>query len=101
MRQLELKGLIPPGAEVCDLEGHRVGTVARVHAGARAQPTAGDGAVEDVVELKVGFLGRKHLYVPLSVVLDVDRGGVMLCLRKSDLDHGDWRTRPAHLDEGS
>jgi hypothetical protein len=101
MRQLELKGLIPPGAEVCDLEGRRVGTVARVHAAARAQSTAGEGAAEDMVELKVGFLGRKHLYVPVSAVLDVDREGVMLCLRKRDLDHSDWRTRPAHLDEGS
>jgi hypothetical protein len=100
MRQLELRGRIPPGAAVCDLEGHRVGTVARVHGAARARPAAGAGAAEEVVELRAGFLGRRHLYVPLNAVLDVDRDGVILGLRKSELEAGDWGTRPAHLDVG-
>src|SRR5262245_43569095 len=97
MRQLELRGLIAPGAGVCDVEGQRVGTVARVHAAARTRPRVGVAA-EEVVELKVGFLGRRHLYVPVSAVLDVDRHGVILGLRKSDLERGDWGTRPTHLD---
>jgi hypothetical protein len=101
MRQLELRGLIAPGAEVCDVEGNRVGTVARVHGARRARPATGDDVAEDVVELKAGFLGRTHLYVPVSAVLDVDRGGVMLALRKRDLEHGDWSSRPANLDDAS
>jgi len=100
MRQLELRVLIAPGAEVCDLAGHRVGTVARVHRAARARPGAADGpAAEDVVELKTGFLGRRHVYLPVSAVLDVDRNGVMLGLRKGDLEQSGWATRPAHLDD--
>jgi hypothetical protein len=100
MRQLELSPLIAPGAEVCDLEGHRVGTVARVHRAPPDRPAAqGDGAPpEEVVEVKGGFLGLKHLYLPVSAVLDVDRDAVMLGLRKSELEHGDWGRRPVHLD---
>jgi len=101
MRQLELRGLIAPGAAVCDLEGHRVGTVARVHAAARARPAVGDGAAQDVVELRVGFLGRRHLYVPVSAVLDVDRDGVILGLRRSELESGAWGHRPARLDRAT
>ena len=100
MRQLELSPLIAPGAEVCDVEGHKVGTVARVHRAPPDRPGAQeDGATrEDVVEVRGGFLGLRHLYVPVSAVLDVGREGVMLGLRKSDLEHGDWCSRPTHLD---
>jgi hypothetical protein len=100
MRKLELRGLIAPGAEVCDLEGEHVGTVARVHAANRVPPVVGGGdAAEDVVEVRAGFLGRKHLYVPVSAVLDAGRDGVMLGLRKRELDRRDWGTRPAYLDQ--
>jgi len=100
MRQLELSGLIAPGAEVADVEGRKVGTVARVHRAPRdGSATGHDGVTrEDVVEVKGGFLGLKHIYLPVSAVLDVGRDGVMLGLRKSDLEHGDWASRPAHLD---
>ena len=101
MRQLELRGLIAPGAAVCDLEGQRVGTVARVHPAPRARPAAADGATEEVVELRTGFLGRKHVYLPVSAVLDVDRDGVILGLRRSDLDRGAWGDRPAHLERAT
>ena len=65
-------GPLKPGMEVCDVDGARIGTVARLHEAAIGGAAgAGEATREDVVEVRAGFLGLRHLYIPISGVQDV------------------------------
>ena len=86
-----------PDMEVDDVDGARIGTVARVHrAPAPADPAA---AREDVVEVKTGLLGLlgKHWYIPASAIQSVGEGCIALAKTRAELDQTDWREKPPHL----
>ncbi|HEV8635939.1 MAG TPA: DUF2171 domain-containing protein [Chloroflexota bacterium] len=100
LRKTEFAALIAPDMPVCDVDGAKIGTVARVHDAATGGATgAGEATREDVVEVKAGFLGLRHLYIPVSAVQDVSGDGVFLAVRNSELAHGDWQTRPSWLSD--
>jgi hypothetical protein len=100
LRKSELTALIAPDVDVCDVDGAKIGTVARVHdAAAGGAAGAGETTREDVVEVRAGLLGLRHLYIPVSAVQDVTGDGVFLALRKSELEHGVWQTRPSWLSD--
>lgn len=94
-------GRIVPDMDVCDVNGDRIGTVARVH---RREPATigGEGRPdqEDVIEVKTGFLGLgKHLYVPLSAIREVTQACVFLGASRDDVRRLNWDVRPAYLEE--
>ena len=97
-------GRIQPGMEVCDGDGEKVGTVARVHRHAtllRGTAEAPAGAERDeVVEVKTGLLGLgAHYYVPLSAVRDATEGCLFLAKPRAEFDTLGWHHRPAQLGE--
>ena len=97
-------GRIEPGMEVCDANGDKVGTVARVHRHATLlRGTAEAPAPEErdeVVEVKTGLLGLgAHYYVPLSAVRDATEGCLLLSEPKADFEGLGWHRRPADLGE--
>jgi len=103
-RELELADRAAAGMAVLDAGGQQVGTVVQVHRRARVAP--GDvGQVEEpphpaAVEVRTGFLGLgQHLYIPVDAIADVTGGGLVLTLRRDELDREDWRHRPAYLEE--
>jgi hypothetical protein len=76
----------------------RIGTVARLHdAAIGGAAGAGEATREDVVEVRADLLGLRHLYVPISGVQDVTGDGLFLAVPTSELEHGDWQTRPSWL----
>jgi hypothetical protein len=82
---------------VCDVNGAKIGTVARVYRENDALVVPGRPARDEIVELKTGFLGLgKRLYVPLREVSDISGGAAFLGRAKEDLDPG-WEIKPAHL----
>ena len=103
-------GRIEPDMDVCDINGDKLGTVARVYRHEVSAVTGTDAATrpaaeaspprEEVIEVKSGFLGLgKHLYVPMSAVQDVTQGGVFLSLSKDEAESRGWDNKPAYLDE--
>ncbi len=103
-------GRIQADMDVCDVNGDKLGTVARVYrhdpatvtgADAGTRPTAGGLPPRDeVIEVKSGLLGLgKHHYVPMSAVQDVTQGGVFLSASKEELDSRGWDQKPDYLDE--
>lgn len=86
-------GRIHPDMEVCDINGDKVGTVARLH-----RPVAPQG--EEVVEVKTGLLGLgTHYYVPVSAVQDATPSCVFLANPKADFEGLGWHQRPRSLGE--
>ena len=101
-------GRMEPGMDVCDIDGDKIGSVARVYrhemSAAGAAGSTGTGTPEsprqDVVEVKTGFMGLgRHLYVPMSEIHDVTQGCVFVSKGKDDIENLDWGTRPDYLDE--
>jgi hypothetical protein len=99
-------GLIQPGMDVCDVNGGKVGSVARVYrydiadAGTMAASAPASGApLEEVVEVKTGPLGLGgRLYVPLKLVQDVASKSVFLSVARDDNDMVGLKNKPDHLD---
>ena len=102
-------GRIEPGMDVCDVNGDKVGSVARVYRHEMAAVGAGVGssstglgseAHDEILEVKTGFFGLgKHLYAPLSAIHDLTQGCVFLTKSKEEIDDLDWSTRPDYLDQ--
>jgi len=97
---------IEPDMDVCDVNGDKLGTVARVYRNDLSRIGAAAGAIqqprEEVVEVKSGFLGLgRHLYVPMGAVHDVTAGGVFLGRTRDGIDRMNWQEKPAYLDEMS
>jgi hypothetical protein len=92
-----------PDMDVCDADGAKVGTLARVHRAALAA-TGGAGEPaspwrEDILEVKGGFLGLgARYYVPLSAVADVTVDCAFLDRAKDALEQLGWREKPPHID---
>ena len=102
MEERELRR-IETGMAVCDIDGHKIGTVAHVYGQALAATggaARGHLSQQEVIEVKTGFLGLgKHLYVPAGAIHDVTEGGVFLSKSRSEIDQADWQTKPSYLDE--
>jgi hypothetical protein len=99
-------GQLEPGMDVCDIDGHKVGTVARVYrhadavVGAGAGASLGGAAPEEILEVKTGLFGLgSHLYIPLGAIGDVIKECVYISRPKDEFDGLGWRDKPAHLDQ--
>jgi hypothetical protein len=103
-------GRIQADMDVCDVDGDKVGTVARVYrhdvadvasVGTETAPTREELAPgEEVLEVKTGLLGLgTHYYVPLGAVRDVTAGAVFLSKRKAEFEGLGWHRRPSRLGE--
>ena len=99
-------GRLEPGMDVCDINGDKIGTLARVYRHQLASVSAGaDSGVstappEEILEMKTGLLGLgKHYYVPFGAIEDVTSGCVFLKQPKDALDQQGWEQRPSYLDE--
>lgn len=97
---------IEHGMDVCDVDGHKIGSVVRIYqvdadgSATVAAGTTGDALLgsNDVMEVKTGFFGLgKHLFIPRSAVHDVAEKCVFLSVRKNEMDHQGWDKKPAGL----
>jgi hypothetical protein len=98
-----------PGMDVCDMNGDKIGSVARVYRHEMAAVHAGEStpgsslpesSYDEIMEVKTGFLGLgRHLYVPMRDIQEVTQGCVFLGQSKEDIDNLDWTTRPDYLDQ--
>src|SRR5688572_32967164 len=95
---------IEPDMDVCDINGDKLGTVARMyrHNPAVVGPVASTISQlrEEVVEVKRGFLGLgTHYYIHVSAIHDVTAGGAFVDRSRDEIDRTDWQSKPAYLDE--
>ena len=98
-------GKLEPHMDVCDSNGDKVGSIARVYRYDLA--TIGGGTTapaslphEEIMEVKTGLLGLgHHYYVPLSAIEDVTEGGVVLNVTRGQLDQHGWGEKPAYFDD--
>jgi hypothetical protein len=89
---------ITTAMDVCDVEGDKIGTVARLY---RREPDGGAAGSRsnrpEILEVKTGPFGwGEHLYIPVNAVQDVRQQSVFLSRRKRDLDQT-WRNKLADL----
>ena len=102
-------GRLTPGMDVCDQDGHKIGTVARAYrdrlASAATAPGASATEVTEVrptragvLEVKTGLLGLGHLYIPMDVIQDVTDTDVFLTQRKNEFA-SEWHRKPGYLDQ--
>ena len=91
-------GRIVDGMEVCDVSGDKIGSVARVHHLDELPGPDGEAALDEILEVKTGFLGLgQRLYVPLSVVQEVFSETIFLSRSKEELDSLGCHTKPDYL----
>jgi hypothetical protein len=94
-------GRLEPGMDVCDLNGDKVGTIARVYRHDLAADTSAVATLprEDVLEVKTGLLGLgKHYFVPFDAIQDVTTGCIFVKEPKERIDDMGWEVRPDYLD---
>ena len=95
-------GRVEPGMDVCDLNGDKVGTIARVY---RHDLAEGMSAVatlprEEILEVKTGLLGLgKHYFVPFDAIQDVTTGCIFVKEPKERIDDMGWDIRPDYFDK--
>jgi hypothetical protein len=87
-------GHITTAMEVCDREGEKIGSVARLY---RRRPAGGEPANPsdraEILEVQTGPFGwGAHLFIPLEAVQDATHQTLFLTRRKRDLDQS-WRTK--------
>jgi hypothetical protein len=97
-------GRIEPGMDVCDIEGHKIGTIAHVHRHALEPSTmateSSSGTVatathDDVLEVRTGPLGLgKHFYIPWSAIHDHTSECVFLKSTREEVEQQGWDRRP-------
>ncbi|MBV8086910.1 MAG: hypothetical protein JO247_19050 [Chloroflexi bacterium] len=91
-------GRLLPGQDLCDVNGDKVGTIARVY---REDVAAMDGAMpahDEVIEVKTGFLGLgQRLYVPVSAVTDTTDAAAFVDKPATEFD-STWHDKPEYLD---
>jgi hypothetical protein len=107
MQEARYLGRLEPGMDVCDADGDKFGSIARVYRHEMATVGSGSAGVatmphEDIVEVKTGLFGLgKHLYVPFSAIQDVTSGCVFVHLNKDQIHDQGWEEKPDYLDEMS
>ena len=108
MQEGQYLGRLEPGMDVCDVDGNKFGSIARVFRYEMA--TARTGAPpdvrvdtmprEEIIETKTGLLGLgKHLYIPFSAIQDVTSGCVFVNQPKDHIDDQGWDVKPDYLEE--
>jgi len=104
--QEQYLGRLIPDMNVCDIEGQKIGAVARVYRDEFATALQQvEGPAEGVhpgrtaiMEVKTGLLGLgKHLYIPMSAVDVVTEEGVFVATKKDELAE-EWSRKPDYLD---
>jgi hypothetical protein len=103
MQEQKYLGRLEPGMDVCDLNGDKFGTIARVYRHDLAALSEASAVAtlsrEDILEVKTGLLGLgKHLYVPFDAIQDVTSGCIFVKEPKERIDDLDWAVRPDYLD---
>ena len=91
-------GPVATAMEVCDVEGNKIGTVARLYRRrAREDGPAGQPDRPEILEVKTGLFGwGEHLYIPLSAVADATSHSLYLSRPKRELDQA-WRKKLGDL----
>ena len=96
-------GKLEPNMPVCDRDGEKVGSIARVYRYEMAtvgEPTASVPPYEEIIEVKTGLFGLgHHYYIPLSAIEDVTEGGVILSVSQGEMDQRGWGEKPTYLEE--
>jgi len=91
-------GRILPGMDVCDAGGDKIGSIARVHHLTELPGPSDEHVLDDVMEVKTGFLGLgKRLYVPLSDVQEVFSETTFLSRSKEELESLGYSAKPSHV----
>ena len=110
MQEGQYLGRLEPGMDVCDVDGNKFGSIARVYrcematAGTGAPPDGGARTMprEEIIEVKTGLLGLgKHLHIPFSAIQDVTSGCVFVNQPKDRVDDQGWDVKPDYLEEMS
>ncbi len=104
MQEPRYLGRLEPGMDVCDVDGNKFGSIARIyrHEMAAVATSSGVGAMphEEVIEVKTGLLGLgKHLYIPFSAIQDVTSGCVFVNQPKNRVEDQGWDVKPDYIDE--
>jgi hypothetical protein len=100
MQESEFASRVAPGMDVCDANGDKIGTVARMHQPAMVGGGSGGAGEGSIIEVKTGILGLgKHLYIPASAIQDLTEGCLFISASKDALDGLGWHNRPAGLDD--
>jgi hypothetical protein len=102
LQEIEFASRVASGMDVCDANGDKVGTVARLHQPAAVGAARGAATADQppIIEVKTGILGLgKHLYIPMSAVQDVTDACVFLSASKDAVDGLGWHNRPSGLDD--
>ena len=105
MQEARYLGRLEPGMDVCDADGDRFGSIARVFRHEVANVGSGSTAVasmprEDIIEVKTGLFGLgQHLYVPFGAIQDVTSGCVFVNQSKDQVHDQGWEHKPDDLDE--
>jgi hypothetical protein len=98
-------GRLEPGMDVCDVDGNKFGTIARVYRLEMVMASTGGESAssaprEEIIETKTGLLGLgKHIYVPFSAIQDVTSSCVFVNVPKDRMDEQGWDVKPDYLDE--
>src|SRR5216683_5301943 len=106
--QEQYLGRLAPDMDVCDLDGDRIGKVARVYRDEFASVLAASGTDTDdtgdqysrpgVMEVKSGLLGLGRLYIPISAIEDTTERCVFVAKKRGDRVD-EWRHKPDYLDQ--
>ena len=102
-------GRLTPDIDVRDMDGHKIGTVARVYrdeltaaltaAEAPTTDVVGPSREPGIVEVKRGPFGLGgHLYIPISAIHDATEDSVFLGSRKDELAE-EWHHKPDYLNQ--
>ncbi len=107
--QEQYLGRLTPDTAVFDMDGQKIGTIARVYrdefatalteAGAPAADVGGHPSRPGIIEVHAGPLGLgEHLYIPVSAIHDAAEECVFLAHKKNELPE-EWHHKPDYFDE--
>jgi len=105
--QEQYLGRLTPDMNVCDINGEKIGAVARVYRDdfATALEQAGEQAESvqpgrsGIVEVKTGLLGLgEHLFIPISAIDTATEEAIFVAKKKNELAE-EWHHKPDYLDQ--
>ena len=106
--QEQYLGRLAPEMDVCDIDGEKIGKLARVYRDEFATALAAVATATDdsggqprrpgVMEVKSGLLGLGRLYIPISEIQDTTDKCVFVAKKRGDRVD-EWRHKPDYLDQ--
>ena len=106
--QEQYLGRLAPDMDVCDIDGERIGKLARVYRDEFATALAAVATATDdsgdqprrpaVMEVKSGLLGLGRAYIPISAIEDTTERCVFVSKKRGDRVD-EWRHKPDYLDQ--